>query len=91
VPKVKSSTAQLLYHLTTHLLSSFVVAESPCVFVVFVFVSSWQLIVGYRLRIMGHEKIKNVVCQQFVALYSNNKQRETGKYKPLYFFKRLCL
>ena len=54
--KVKSFTAQLLNHLTTQLLSSFVVSERPCVFVVFVFVSSWQLVVGYGLRIMGHEK-----------------------------------
>jgi len=56
VPTVKSSTTQILNHLTTQLLSSFVVSERPCVFVVFVFVSSWQLVVGYGLRIMGHEK-----------------------------------
>ena len=61
VPTVKSSTTQILNHLTTQLLLSFAVAERPCVFVVFVFVSSWQLVVVYRLRIMGHEKIKNVV------------------------------
>jgi len=91
VPKIKSSTAQLLNHLTTQLLSSFVVTERPSVFVAFVLVSSWQLFVDYRLRIMGHKKIINFVCQQFIALCSGNKQRTTDKHTQLHFFKRLRL
>jgi hypothetical protein len=71
VSKVKSSTTQLL--------SSFVVAERPCVFVVFVFVSSWQLFVGYRLRIMGHEKkcrLSAIRCSLLKQQTTENRQTQ---------------
>jgi hypothetical protein len=82
VLKIKSSTTQLLNHLTNQLLSSFVVAERPCVFVVFVFVSSWQLFVGYRLRIMGHEKNKKcrlsaIRCSLLKQQTAENRQTQT--------------
>ena len=80
---VKSSTTQLLNHLTTQLLSSFVMAERSCVFVVFVFVSSWQLFVGYRLQIMGHEKIKMSFVSNsllFTQTTNNGKQANTSHY-----------
>jgi hypothetical protein len=80
---VKSSTTQLLNHLTTQLLSPFVVAERPCVFVVFVFVSSWQFFVGYRLWIMGHEKQKMSFVSNsllFTQTTNNGKQANTSHY-----------
>jgi hypothetical protein len=70
-------------HLTTQLLSSFVVAERPCVFVIFVFVSSWQFFVGYRLWIMGHEKQKMSFVSNsllFTQTTNNGKQANTNHY-----------
>jgi len=53
------------------------------VFVVFVFVSSWQLFVGYRLQIMGHEKIKMSFVSNsllFTQTTNNGKQANTSHY-----------
>jgi len=55
-------------------------AERSCVFVVFVFVSSWQLFVGYRLQIMGHEKIKmSFVSNSLLFTQTTNNGKQANR------------